>query len=655
MSKSDLILQELGRLQNVLEIISRYEIDRKAELARHDALIKDMEKERLESVSWQEKNDLADKLVNQAKYDPRKYLPEYFSADCPYFGILGFKDDDPQIGDKEYLIGKQSLEDIANGRKRIVIDWRSAQVSRLFYEYPDEGEEYDETIQGKDRTGRITKHHTVAIVKKELRGYKTPDTSFDLRGMVWYENGAPISLRPTDGNAGDASPQADAKFVESSRATDPENHALPDIVALISPEQFQIIAQQAEGCVYLQGVAGSGKTTVAFYRLSYLQFNFPEIFRPARCLAIMFNRPLCEYIKTTSADLLGGTKVETFFGWAVQALKGFGVNIDIRSLGNDNTRHELPTGFHDVLVRYAQNAPMKPDPVEDLFALYAASETVALFRGKRQAAFIESAKEKKLSFADIGPLLRLCQLRAKEGSIEGALGWYDHILVDEAQDFSLIDLECMLAATTEKKSLTICADENQKILFFINDRDFSVFKSQILCLGLEKKSLTVSYRCPPEIMALAVRVSGRESELLQNKNGGVGAVHRHLFDDKEKALERLKGVVSELVAADPQSLTAVICKRKADIPMLRKALAGVDGLHPDKQMQFKPGVLVTNAHQVKGLEFNNVVLWNPILEDYKGTKTDRNLLYVVLTRASRRLDMVAAGTLAKGLEEECSG
>ena len=54
-------------------------------------------------------------------------------------------------------------------------------------------------------------------------------------------------------------------------------------------------------------------------------------------------------------------------------------------------------------------------------------------------------------------------------------------------------------------------------------------------------------------------------------------------------------------------------------------------------LSFEPGILVTNAHQVKGLEFSGVILWNPTQQAYPVTDLGKNLLYVAITRASDRL------------------
>ena len=53
--------------------------------------------------------------------------------------------------------------------------------------------------------------------------------------------------------------------------------------------------------------------------------------------------------------------------------------------------------------------------------------------------------------------------------------------------------------------------------------------------------------------------------------------------------------------------------------------------------RFTPGVVVSNVHQVKGLEFDGVVLVDPAA--YR--QHDKHLLHVAITRAAERLWIAA--------------
>jgi len=55
---------------------------------------------------------------------------------------------------------------------------------------------------------------------------------------------------------------------------------LGEIIATIQKEQNQIIRDTPWHNVVVQGVAGSGKTTVAMHRISYILYNYKDKFAP---------------------------------------------------------------------------------------------------------------------------------------------------------------------------------------------------------------------------------------------------------------------------------------------------------------------------------------------------------------------------------------
>ena len=632
----DIIEQEQQRLVSIYETIEAAAVDRGLSIGRHDARTRELEKERLEALGWKEKNGITEKLVEHGHHDPRKYLVEFEQKNSPYFGVIGIEDSDRRIGKKNYLIGKQMLMD---GNRVVIVDWRRAEISQLFYDF-EEGEEYDATIQGIDREGVISRKTKIGIDRRVLHRIETPAEVYELTPTGWAENG------------GIQATSSDTKSQQS-------DHRLVDIVSLISAAQFGMITKESAGCTYLTGSAGTGKTTVALHRLSYLQFDQPELFRPERCLVLMFNRTLRDYVKKTSSELLGSTRVDTFSAWALTALNALGVTV--------KTSFEDPFGplkknslICGLLSRYVVES-RRMDPVVDLWRFYGQPYLVeAICAGGREREAFEAetrrkldAKDRIMSFADISILLRLCQLRrSPEATVAGAFNFYDHIVVDEAQDFGQIELEAILAASSSRRSLTVCADEKQKILSFVDADGFANFKGALNSLGLDKETLSLSYRSAREIMELAARVNGQP---VDTSKARPGVVEFHGVRDFAAAAGVLRGLLGELAGADPQALTAVICKKKADIRLIHGALAGLSGLHGEGVITFEPGVLVVNSHQVKGLEFTNVVLWDPNEGDYRQTELDRNLLYVAITRACKRIDVIHWRPLAKALQQGAPG
>ncbi len=78
---------------------------------------------------------------------------------------------------------------------------------------------------------------------------------------------------------------------------------LGEIVATIQKEQNEIIRLTPYRNLIVQGVAGSGKTTVAMHRISYILYNYAEHFRPDDFYIVGSNRILLNYITGVLPEL----------------------------------------------------------------------------------------------------------------------------------------------------------------------------------------------------------------------------------------------------------------------------------------------------------------------------------------------------------------
>lgn len=78
---------------------------------------------------------------------------------------------------------------------------------------------------------------------------------------------------------------------------------LGEIVATIQKEQNEIIRKSPYHNCLVQGVAGSGKTTVAMHRISYILYNYAERFKPDDFYIVGSNRILLNYITGVLPDL----------------------------------------------------------------------------------------------------------------------------------------------------------------------------------------------------------------------------------------------------------------------------------------------------------------------------------------------------------------
>lgn len=78
---------------------------------------------------------------------------------------------------------------------------------------------------------------------------------------------------------------------------------LGEIIATIQKEQNLIIRRSPKTNIIVQGVAGSGKTTVAMHRISYILYNYSDDFRSEDFYIIGSNRILLNYITGVLPEL----------------------------------------------------------------------------------------------------------------------------------------------------------------------------------------------------------------------------------------------------------------------------------------------------------------------------------------------------------------
>jgi DNA helicase-2/ATP-dependent DNA helicase PcrA len=100
-----------------------------------------------------------------------------------------------------------------------------------------------------------------------------------------------------------------------------KDHRLRDIVSTIQTEQNEIIRCPKNRPVIIQGVAGSGKTTVALHRLAYLLYEYREHISAQKMIIFAPNRMFLEYISNVLPELgVGNIQQTTFTDWALELL-----------------------------------------------------------------------------------------------------------------------------------------------------------------------------------------------------------------------------------------------------------------------------------------------------------------------------------------------
>lgn len=185
----------------------------------------------------------------------------------PYFGRIDFVD--PENDKKAtYYIGKSVIyEDPADP---VVIDWR-APISSVYYEQN----------LGKCRY-KVPREGNFEIDLQRKRTYE-----IDNDGVRDFYDSEVV-----------ANDELLTKYLSKSK-----RNVLSEIIATIQQEQNEVIRINPHHNVLIQGSAGSGKTTVAMHRISYILYNYEREFAAKDFYIIGSNKMLLNYITGVLPDL----------------------------------------------------------------------------------------------------------------------------------------------------------------------------------------------------------------------------------------------------------------------------------------------------------------------------------------------------------------
>ena len=270
---------------------------------------------------------------------------------------------------------------------------------------------------------------------------------------------------------------------------------------------------------------------------------------------------------------------------------------------------------------------------------------------KDQALGVDGVDERDVAALDRedDALFLLCYQRLRGPlSTRRAPIRYEHIFVDEAQDMSPVELAVVLDTSAEQQSVTLAGDIAQKLHL---DNGFSDWRTVLQQLGLdhiEIEPLKLSYRSTHEILDFATDVLGPLRNEVSGQATRYGApVEVFRFGDSGEAVGFLSESLRKLVSSEPLSSIAVIARypeqadlyykglRHGEVPNLRRVA--------DQDFSFRPGVDVTDVRQVKGLEFDYVVIVECNLTSFPVDNEARHLLHIAATRAAHQLWVFSTG------------
>jgi superfamily I DNA/RNA helicase len=238
---------------------------------------------------------------------------------------------------------------------------------------------------------------------------------------------------------------------------------------------------------------------------------------------------------------------------------------------------------------------------------------------------------------DYAVLFELERLRALKGRVAPASpSKYDCLLIDEAQELAPLELQLLGRCVSRGGTLIVAGDAAQQIDPAAGFRGWDASLRELGAPEHHRAVLEVSYRCPPEVTAFARALrepSGRAPFPLAR------------FHDECHLAAWLVEALRELDSLDPTAAAAVVCRSQADAGLLARVLKTGLPVHLalEGAFHFGPGAQVTCVPEVKGLEFDYVVVPDAAAGRYADTSEARRALYVAATRASSQLLLAAAG------------
>jgi len=215
---------------------------------------------------------------------------DLIKVDSPYFGKIVFHPHKRNKKELKLYIGKFAITE-KDTHIPLVIDWR-APIANLYYKNsgPKDNVKFEAPVGTKE--GDLKQKRQFEISRARIQNI------YDAKsGNVAADE---FLLSQLKGRLG---------------------KKLTDIVATIQAQQNEIIREEINKPTIIQGVAGSGKTTILLHRLAYLFFNYKEDIRPEASLIVAPNRMFLDYISDVLPNLgVSGVETLTYLFWAKKVL-----------------------------------------------------------------------------------------------------------------------------------------------------------------------------------------------------------------------------------------------------------------------------------------------------------------------------------------------
>jgi DNA helicase-2/ATP-dependent DNA helicase PcrA len=588
----------------------------------------------------------------------------------PYFGRIDFVTN-AEGEPAPIYIGIYTFTDETQ-RANLIYDWR-APISSMFYDF-ELGEAGYETPSGKIN-GEIT-------LKRQ---YKIRDGKMEF--MI--ENSVNI--------------HDDILQKELSKSADDK---MKNIVATIQRDQNAVIRNETAQVMIIQGVAGSGKTSIALHRIAFLLYRYRDTIKSKDILILSPNKVFADYISNVlpelgeenipemgmeelAVDLLENKySFQTFFQQVSALLENphpafiermqFKSSYDFLTKLNRYFIHLENNSFQHTELKVAGVIVPFPFIVEKFKAwhrmpmLKRTPEVV-----KEILQFVRNSVNRKLSGGEKAKVWeaipRMLNVRNVFDVYKDFYAWVGRPELfrmmpngqfEYADVFPLIYCKIRLEGVhTYDHVKHLLVDEMQDytpIQYAVLSR---VFKCKKTILGDVNQTVNpysassaegIEQIFPMGDVVKLWRTYRSTWEITHFAQGIVPnpnliAMERHgekpmtlSYNNSADEMEGVKTLVARFSRSGHQSL-GIICKTRQQADLLYQKLKAPDiHLLTADSTSFSNGIVITTIHLAKGLEFDEVIVPFSSASHYQ-TEVDKRLLYIACTRAMHRLTLTYSG------------
>jgi DNA helicase IV len=554
-------------------------------------------------------------------------------------------------GTRAYLLGPRTQLD----GDAPMFDWRTAPLAAAFFRHAP-GEAYEIETGERTTSGRV-------LARWVLAGRSS------LEALI----GDDRILRPSGDSA---RPRPAPPLVPPQ-----DRSALP----VLDPVQQRAVDLPADMSLVLDGEAGVGKTLVALYRVAALAQRARASSRRFRALVLVPTEGLRRLVRIL-AERLGIEKLEigVFDSWLLERARVVFPSLPKRASENTPAqvialkRHPAvrgvlgdfvgwkpPRGVDDdklsrtrqrllhlwgdrdrmqrvldaasgalpdrAIAAVQQHTRLQFETTTEKAHRHVDADRLVALDGRALDAGTRMEDANTFDVEDLPALFELVRL----GALPGAeLPAYDHIVLDEAQLRSPLELAAVGDALTAHGTVTLAGDHRQATDESAWFAGWDAARRELRRPRWDETTLAVTYRSVPAISELARGIVDRTPRLPSDPPSDP-AVWATASNGALAQAAELCWHLDALITRDPWRQICVIARTPEHARRLHAELSR--GLDPtlvlDGDFRFEPGIIITTAAAVSGLEFDAVVIPDLTPAFYPTSPELARALYVAVTRA----------------------